>query len=125
MFRLHLQSLTWQLQGGPAKVKPTYIFAGNIILVTCIGKIQCFWQKCDNSLDTHLGKRKNLIFNIVRQMAKNHRFLPTHSNVTSKVGLTLAGAGPPCISCGAPMGCVLGPPYILMILLMCLTSLML
>ena len=28
--------------------------------------------KCDNSLDTDLGKRKNLIFNIVRQMAKNH-----------------------------------------------------
>jgi len=30
------------VQGGPAKVKPTYIFAGNIILVTfeCIGKIQ-------------------------------------------------------------------------------------
>ena len=26
--------------------------------------------KCDNSLDTHLGKHKNLIFNIVRQMAK-------------------------------------------------------
>jgi len=26
--------------------------------------------KCDNSLDTHLGKRKNLIFNIVHQMAK-------------------------------------------------------
>jgi len=62
------------IQGGPAKVRPTYIFAGNIILVTfeCIGKIQCFFGKCDNSLDTHLGKRKNLIFNIVRQMAKNH-----------------------------------------------------
>ena len=32
------------VQGGPAKVRPTYIFAGNIILVTfeCIGKIQCF-----------------------------------------------------------------------------------
>jgi len=28
--------------------------------------------KCDNSLDTHLGMRKNLIFNTVRQMAKNH-----------------------------------------------------
>ena len=28
-------------------------------------------------------------------MAKNHWILPTHSNVTSKVGLTLAG--PPCI----------------------------
>jgi len=30
--------------------------------------------KYDNSLDTHLGKRKNLIglFDIVRQMAKNH-----------------------------------------------------
>jgi len=28
--------------------------------------------KCDNSLDTHLAKRKNLVFNIVRQMAKNH-----------------------------------------------------
>jgi len=27
--------------------------------------------KCDNSLDTHLEKCKNLIFNIVRQMAKN------------------------------------------------------
>ena len=29
------------LQGGPAKVRPTYIFAGNIILATfeCIGKI--------------------------------------------------------------------------------------
>ena len=32
------------VQGGPAKVRPTCIFAGNIILVTfkCIGKIQCF-----------------------------------------------------------------------------------
>jgi len=36
--------------------------------------------KCDNSLDTHLGKHKNLIFNIVCQMAKNHWILPTHSN---------------------------------------------
>jgi len=62
------------IQGGPAKVRPTYIFAGNIILVTfeCIGKIQWFFGKCDNSLDTHLGKRKNLVFNIVHQMAKNH-----------------------------------------------------
>jgi len=52
--------------------------------------------KCDNSLDTHLDeKRKNLIFNIVRQMAKNHWILPTHSNVTSKVSLTLAGL--PCM----------------------------
>jgi len=50
--------------------------------------------KCDNSLDTYLAKRKNLIFNIVRQMAKNHRILPAHSNVTTKVGFTLAG--PPC-----------------------------
>ena len=46
--------------------------------------------KCDNSLDTHLEKRKNFIFNIVRQMAKKHRILPAHSNVTSKVGFTLA-----------------------------------
>jgi len=46
--------------------------------------------KYDNSLDTHLGKRKNIIFNIVRQMAKNHWILPARSNVTSKVGLTLA-----------------------------------
>jgi len=32
------------IQGGRAKVKPTYIFAGNIILVTfeCIGEIQWF-----------------------------------------------------------------------------------
>ena len=51
--------------------------------------------KCDNSLNTHLGKCKNLIFNIVRQMAKNHGILPVHSNVTSKVGITLAGR--PCI----------------------------
>jgi len=51
--------------------------------------------KCDNSLDTQIGKCKNLIFNIVRQMAKNHWILPKHSNVTSKVGLTLAG--PPWI----------------------------
>jgi len=51
--------------------------------------------KCDNSLDTHFGKHKNLIFNIVREMAKNHSILPVPSNVTSKVGLTLAG--PPCI----------------------------
>jgi len=29
------------IQGGPAKVRPTYFFAGNIILVT-FGKIQCF-----------------------------------------------------------------------------------
>ena len=85
------------IQGGPAKVRPTYIFAGNIILVTfeCIGKIQCFFGKCDDSLNTHFGKRKNLICNIVRQMAKNHRILPVHSNFTSKVGLTLAR--PPCI----------------------------
>jgi len=26
--------------------------------------------KCDNSLNTHLEKRNNLIFNIVRQIAK-------------------------------------------------------
>jgi len=34
------------LQGGPAKVRPTYIFAGGTILVTfeCIGKINGFWQ---------------------------------------------------------------------------------
>jgi len=51
--------------------------------------------KCDNSLDTHLGKHKNLISNIVREMAKNHLILPMHSNVTNKVGLTLAG--PPCM----------------------------
>jgi len=33
-----------ELQGGPAKVRPRYIFAGNIVLVTfeCKGKIQCF-----------------------------------------------------------------------------------
>jgi len=33
-----------KVQGGPAKVGPTYIFACNIILVKfeCIGKIQCF-----------------------------------------------------------------------------------
>jgi len=32
------------IPGGPAKVRPTYIFAGNIILVAFegIGKIQCF-----------------------------------------------------------------------------------
>ena len=32
------------IQGGPVKVKPTYIFAGSIILVTfeCIAKIQWF-----------------------------------------------------------------------------------
>jgi len=40
--------------------------------------------KCDNSLDTQLGKSKNLIFNIARQMAKNHWILPAHSNVTNK-----------------------------------------
>ena len=59
------------IQGGPAKVRPTYNFAGNIILVTCecLGKIQWFFGKYDKGLDTHLGKRKNLIFNIVRQMA--------------------------------------------------------
>jgi len=43
-----------------------------------------------NSLDANLGKHKNLIFNIVRQMAKNHWILPTHSNDTSKDVLTLA-----------------------------------
>ena len=32
------------------------------------------FSKCDNSLDAHLGKRKNLIFNIVRQMAKISEF---------------------------------------------------
>ena len=33
-----------EVHRGPAKVRPTYIFAGNIILVTfeCIGKIQWF-----------------------------------------------------------------------------------
>jgi len=48
-------------QGGPAKVRPTYIFAGNVILVTFewIGKIQCFFGKCDNSLAAHtLGSVK-------------------------------------------------------------------
>jgi len=73
-------------------VRITYIFAGNIILVTfeCTGKFNGF-GKCDNSLDTHPGKCKNLIFNIVCQMAKNHWILPVHSNVTSKVGFTLLG----------------------------------
>ena len=63
------------VQGGPAKVRPTYSFAGNIILVTfeCIDNIQWFSANVITvSKDTHLGKRKNLIFNIVRQMAKNH-----------------------------------------------------
>ena len=50
--------LNVNLQGGPAKVKPTYIFDGNF---ECIGKIRCF-GKCDNSNSgTHLGKHK---FNI-------------------------------------------------------------
>ena len=33
-----------RVQGGQAKVRPTYVLAGNIILVTfeCIGKIQKF-----------------------------------------------------------------------------------
>ena len=39
-----------------------------LVTFECISKIQWF-GKCDNSLDTHLGKRKNLMFNIVRQMA--------------------------------------------------------
>jgi len=30
--------------------------------------------KCDNSLDTNLGKRKNLIFNIVRHTHTHNRF---------------------------------------------------
>jgi len=51
--------------------------------------------KCDNSLDTHLEKRKTLIFNIVGQMAKKSLNFIYAFNVTSKVGLTLAG--PPCI----------------------------
>jgi len=36
--------LQWCYTGWPTNVKPTYIFAGNIILVTfeCIGKIQWF-----------------------------------------------------------------------------------
>jgi len=39
-----LFSVGYYVQGGPAKVKPTYIFASDIILVTfeCIGKIQWF-----------------------------------------------------------------------------------
>jgi len=64
--------------------------------------------KCDISLDTHLGNRKNLIYNTVRQMAKNHWILPTHSNVTSKVGLTLVG---PPRSCGSEWECVRATSY--------------
>jgi len=43
------------LQGGPAKVRPTYIFAGNIILVTfeCIGKIQ--WFLADRTIGRAYG----------------------------------------------------------------------
>ena len=39
-------------------MRPAYIFAGNIILVTfeCIGKFNVFFGKGDNSLDTHLGR---------------------------------------------------------------------
>jgi len=61
------------LQGGPAKVKPAYIFAGNIILVTFkfIGKIQWFLANVI-TVSIHTYMRKNLIFNIVHQMAKNH-----------------------------------------------------
>ena len=37
-------SLFSDIHGGPVKARPSYIFAGNIILVTfeCIGKIQWF-----------------------------------------------------------------------------------
>jgi len=55
---------TVSLQGGPTKVKQTYIFAGNIILVNSM-----VFGKFDNSLD-FIGKRKNSIFYIVHQMAK-------------------------------------------------------
>jgi len=41
-------------------------------------KFSGFWQ-IDNSLDTNLGKRKNLMFNIVYRMARNHWILPAHS----------------------------------------------
>ena len=52
-------------------MRPTYIFAGNIILVTfeCIGLGKIFnvfdiGHICDNGLNTHLGKRKNLILKL-------------------------------------------------------------
>ena len=40
------------IQGGPAKVKPTYIFAGNVWYLN-IEKKSMFFGKCDNSLARH------------------------------------------------------------------------
>jgi len=39
-----------------------------MVTFECIIKFNNF-HKCDNSSVTHLGKHKNLTFNIVRQMA--------------------------------------------------------
>jgi len=46
-------SLNVLLQGGPPKVKPTYIFAGNVWYLNVLDKIQWFFGKCDNSLARH------------------------------------------------------------------------
>ena len=55
------------IQGGSAKVRPTYIFHGNIWMHR---ENSINFGKCDNSNSgTHLGNHKSLIFNIVRQMA--------------------------------------------------------
>ena len=55
------------IHGGPDKVRPTYIFDGNIWMHR---QYSINFGKCDNSNSgTHLGKHKSLIFNIIRQMA--------------------------------------------------------
>jgi len=54
-----------QLHGGPAKLRPTHIFDGNIWM----HRINSIGKRDNSNSGTHLGKHKSLIFNIVRQMA--------------------------------------------------------
>ena len=42
------------LQGGPAKVRPTYILLVTFGILECIDKIQWFFGKCDNCLTIHI-----------------------------------------------------------------------
>jgi len=52
--------------------------------------------KCDNSLDTHLVKRKNSMFNIVRQMAKIIEFYLRNQMLPAKLASLYLGH-PVCI----------------------------
>ena len=48
------------IQGGPAKVRPSFIFSGNVWYLNVIDKIQWFFGKCDNCLTTHTLGRINI-----------------------------------------------------------------